>query len=396
MADTKISALTAVATPASTDEFAVNQGGTSKKETRAQIHALQSGEHLVLPQVDEAATPTLAFGDGNSGLYEQADNVLSFAINGVRSIVHSSTLFRFWDGDKTSLNNSGVSATVPAFRLESDTNTGIGRAGADQLSLIAGGLEVIRCDGTVGTKGQVLLPQEDLAATPTLAFGDGNTGFYEPADNQIGISLSGTKYWDITSTQIGGGNNFARLTRIEATATVPSIYVRGNDADTGLGRAGVDQLSLIAGGVEGLRITEASSICTFDFDAGDNGAEQVGALTSLKSVSASVPGAAAATITATDLIPAGSFVVGITGRVETTFGGSVVSMDIGDGSDADRWGSAISTAGDTTWDLSDATASAGGWFTTATSVVFTGDVAFEASGTLDVIVHYFDLTAATA
>jgi hypothetical protein len=71
-------------------------------------------------------------------------------------------------------------------------------------------------------------------------------------------------------------------------------------------------------------------------------------------------------------------------------------MDIGDGSDADRWGSAISTAGDTTWDLSDATASAGGWFTTATSVVFTGDVAFEASGTLDVIVHYFDLTAATA
>ena len=33
----KISALTAVTTPADTDEFAVNQSGTSKKETRAQI-----------------------------------------------------------------------------------------------------------------------------------------------------------------------------------------------------------------------------------------------------------------------------------------------------------------------------------------------------------------------
>jgi len=33
MADTKISALSAVATPATTDEFAVNQGGTSKKVT---------------------------------------------------------------------------------------------------------------------------------------------------------------------------------------------------------------------------------------------------------------------------------------------------------------------------------------------------------------------------
>ena len=37
MADTKISALTAVTTPADTDEIPVNQGGTSKKETRAQI-----------------------------------------------------------------------------------------------------------------------------------------------------------------------------------------------------------------------------------------------------------------------------------------------------------------------------------------------------------------------
>jgi len=37
MADTKISALTAVATPASTDEFPVNQAGTSKKMTLQQI-----------------------------------------------------------------------------------------------------------------------------------------------------------------------------------------------------------------------------------------------------------------------------------------------------------------------------------------------------------------------
>lgn len=39
MADTKISALTAVTTPAGTDEFAVNQGGVSKKATLTQINA---------------------------------------------------------------------------------------------------------------------------------------------------------------------------------------------------------------------------------------------------------------------------------------------------------------------------------------------------------------------
>lgn len=38
MADTKISALTAVATPAGSDEFPVNQGGTSKKLTLDQAH----------------------------------------------------------------------------------------------------------------------------------------------------------------------------------------------------------------------------------------------------------------------------------------------------------------------------------------------------------------------
>ena len=37
MADLKISELDAVATPADTDQFATNQGGTTKRETRAQI-----------------------------------------------------------------------------------------------------------------------------------------------------------------------------------------------------------------------------------------------------------------------------------------------------------------------------------------------------------------------
>lgn len=46
MPNTKISDLAAVTTPASTDEFAVNQGGTTKKETRAQVHTLESGETL--------------------------------------------------------------------------------------------------------------------------------------------------------------------------------------------------------------------------------------------------------------------------------------------------------------------------------------------------------------
>ena len=46
MADAKISALPAVVTPAAADEFACNQSGITKKQTRAQIHLLVSGETL--------------------------------------------------------------------------------------------------------------------------------------------------------------------------------------------------------------------------------------------------------------------------------------------------------------------------------------------------------------
>lgn len=43
MADAKISALTAATTLAATDEFAINQGGTSKKATLAQVSPIGGG-----------------------------------------------------------------------------------------------------------------------------------------------------------------------------------------------------------------------------------------------------------------------------------------------------------------------------------------------------------------
>jgi hypothetical protein len=151
----------------------------------------------------------------------------------------------------------------------------------------------------------VLLPQEDLEATPTLAFGDGNSGFFESADNVIEVSIAGSPKVKFNTGQVESTIGTGWLLPFEAASATNPTLCPAKDFDTGIGRAANDQLSLIAGGIEALRITEASSINTFDFDAGDNGAEQVGALTSLKSVSASVPGAAAATITATNLIPAG-------------------------------------------------------------------------------------------
>jgi hypothetical protein len=192
----------------------------------------------------------------------------------------------------------------------------------------------------------------------------------------------------------------AGQTRVVSHNDIAFPSIAFGDGDTGLTEIADDQLAVVAAGNEALRVTSAANILTFDFDAGDNQAEQVGALTSLKSVSVSIPGVAAATLTASSIIPAGAFVVGITGRIETTYGNGsgLTAFNIGDGVTATRWGTSIAITGDTTVDPSDADANiAFGHFPAANDIVLTsitGD--FEAVGTMDIIVHYFELTPATA
>lgn len=145
MADSTIPNLDAVITPASTDLVGVRQSGDTrdKKQSRAQLHALQSGEHLVLPQVDEPATPTLAFGNGDSGWYEPSDDLLRGAVGGFAKIELSSTAFSSLTSVNARLRISGASITQPAFTFRDDTDTGVSRAGADHLALVAGTLDCI-------------------------------------------------------------------------------------------------------------------------------------------------------------------------------------------------------------------------------------------------------------
>ena len=175
MPDTKLSALTAVVTPAATDQFYVNQGGTSKMETRAQIHALESGEHLVLPQVDEAATPTLAFGDGDTGIYESVDDTLIIANNGLKRWEFAGTgIFRSSNASGPVIFFSGASATAPVIApKQSDDNTGLGAAADDALSIISGAIEAIRLTEVSSHVLQAVQSNVGLTADVGSAQGNG-------------------------------------------------------------------------------------------------------------------------------------------------------------------------------------------------------------------------------
>ena len=91
MADTKISAATAVVTPAATDEYPTNQGGASKKTTRAQMHSLGAGEQLSIDDGTEAA-PGLRFAtDTDTGIFQNAAGELAVSVNGNEVITVSGT-----------------------------------------------------------------------------------------------------------------------------------------------------------------------------------------------------------------------------------------------------------------------------------------------------------------
>ncbi len=223
--------------------------------------------------VGAVGAPSLSFGDGDSGFYEIGDDRIVFATLGTRRVNMETGFWEAQDSNGWRLENDDASATVPVFVFGSDTDTGLGRAGADALSLIAGGVEGMRLTETAGDVAvaitdRIALPQTDEAATPTIAFGNGDTGFYERLDDHLSIAIAGNYRGRLTNTVFVSATGFSFSMLFAAgSATVPT-YGFNTDEDTGVGRAAADTLSLIAGGVEGIRIEEAAAAIKLGFYSG--------------------------------------------------------------------------------------------------------------------------------
>ncbi len=177
--------------------------------------------------------------------------------------------------DTLVLFNETATATNPTLLPNyDDVDTGIGSADTDRLSLIAGGVEGHRMteeasvivhilagtlnDIAMGAGQHIVLPLHNDAATPSLAFGDGDSGFFESGDDHLKISIAGLTRWQYLDNSFKGNESSGPLLEnVNATATIPNICPVSGDPDTGMGRSGIDSLSLIAGGVEALRLTES-------------------------------------------------------------------------------------------------------------------------------------------
>jgi len=115
-----------------------------------------------------------------------------------------------------------------------------------------------------------------------------------------------------------------------------------------------------------------------------------GAETQIQTTFADVATSAGSSVTAAALIPAGSFVIGVTVRVLVGVGGPA-SFDVGDGIDVDRWGAAISSGFGTTTDITDYTTGAVTTFPAANDVVITSTGVDFTSGSIRITIHYTTL-----
>ncbi len=204
MADSTIPNLDPVITPASTDLFGVRQSGDTrdKKQTRAQLHSLEAGEKLILDP------GTLA---------------------------------------------------LPGLAFSGDTDTGIRRTAADQLSLIAGGVQVANLTEVAGV-AQFIVPFQNDATNPSIAFGDGDSGFYETSDDVIRVTIATFDRFEFASGQFRATQAAGPAILNEtASATNPTIIPHRADTDTGIGRRADDIGVLIAGGLNCIEFGEAAA-----------------------------------------------------------------------------------------------------------------------------------------
>lgn len=176
--------------------------------------------------------------DGNVGIKTAAPST-ALEVTGTTT----STTFLAGDG----------AVGTPSFSLTSDLNTGIYTTGEDVFNISVGG--VIAVSFIENTTTQALFAG-GISTAPSISFiGNANTGIWNRLSNRITFSNNGAQKWEMSSSDfmsfVTGGPS---MVGSGASSTVPTFLPDRGDANTGIGQAGDDLLSLISGGKEGIRI----------------------------------------------------------------------------------------------------------------------------------------------
>jgi hypothetical protein len=320
-----------------------------------------------------------------------------------------------------------AAASTAALAITPTSGTWVGSL-TISVKLVTNGQ--LNAEGITQNSGQLLLPNGNVSY-PSFAFSkDANTGIYYTWDgtssgainiaadgvrllkiSASGTSLQGAGYYlglRIDASRIYSGADYVfdfrngtnpNTLNVYNTYTSSTSYERaflrttataveiGSEKGSGGGTA--RPVGIFTDGIERITVDTSGNVAHLGLNA---------QATNIRQATVVVTTTAAATATATNLIPAGSFVIGVTTRVTTAVTGDAgfTGFNVGE-TDADRWGANVSPLLNATTDLTNAVVTAPIIFTAATSVVLTqvGGSTFSAGGVVRVTVHYISLTAPT-
>lgn len=206
------------------------------------------------------------------------------------------------------------------------------------------------------------------SAPSITATAEPTSGWYRAANGSWKFSILGAQEFRIAAGFVAVSNGRLDLTSNSATLNFGStndLTVTRDDANT------LAQRNETANQT---RNNYARYVSTTNFNR-----------TASKDISTTLSNVSGATVTATGLIPDGCVLVSVTTSVTTGLGGTTTGYSVGDGSDADRWGTVSAVAAGTDTDNLDWTVTTIQLFTAAQNVILTALTAnFNGTGVIEV------------
>lgn len=161
-----------------------------------------------------AGSKAMVFDSGNTSSNAQvsstANTNLNLATGGSTRLSVSSSGSSVTGDSSTSgvFLGSGGANSAPTFSFTGDTDTGIYRRSANQLSITTGGVDRLVADSTGSSfDGQIFGDGSKTASGPAFTFGnDDDTGMYRNGANSIGISAGGSAEFIVESAGVSLGH----------------------------------------------------------------------------------------------------------------------------------------------------------------------------------------------
>lgn len=204
-------------------------------------------------------TPSFTFvSDPDTGIYRAAANRIGFSTSGGLRFTVDSTFVQsevdfFIANSASRLIVPDGTVALPSMTFVNDLNTGIYREAADDLRLVAGGVQVYSLTPTLITAFRQISITNGSAGNPSITFtSDANTGIYSVGADEIGVSAGGSLVASFVNTGSVVVTRFG-----DGSATVPSQSFF-NDTNTGFFRDTADQIGIALGGVTAGQIAQGS------------------------------------------------------------------------------------------------------------------------------------------